>query len=155
MEKLLSGPATGQDEKKRADALLPTPVRALFNQIMRFFAQTYAEVFALTEGPPLHDPLAVAAVFDPELFDDRGGERFAVTVVTEGLHSADSQQAGQVGRTLVAKLEPGQPGVRIPRSLDIPRFWDLIDLALQKAEETSPLEQLIGSSWRKSTVERN
>jgi inosine-uridine nucleoside N-ribohydrolase len=46
---------------------VPSALRALFAQIIAFFAGTYAEVFSITEGPPLHDPLAVAAAIYPEI----------------------------------------------------------------------------------------
>jgi len=67
-------------------------VRRLFFEILTFFARTYAEVFDLTDGPPTHDPLAVAAAFRPSLFycnvdgnpGDQQTERFKVEVVTEG-----------------------------------------------------------------------
>ncbi|KAF4310621.1 putative uridine nucleosidase [Botryosphaeria dothidea] len=133
---------------------LPTPIRALFHEIMTFFAKTYAEEFALTAGPPLHDPLAVATTFAPEIFGDSGGERFSVAVVTEGQHRADpalnladAEAVGQLGRTLATKAEEGE-GVRIPRSLDVDRFWDLIDDALARAEKTSPLPALTADWWK-------
>ncbi|KAL0256932.1 Uridine nucleosidase 1 [Diplodia seriata] len=135
---------------------LPTPIRALFHEIMTFFAKTYAEEFDLTAGPPLHDPLAVAAAFVPDIFVDNGGERFSVHVVTDGEHRADpamnladAEAVGQLGRTLVTKVGEGEEGVRIPRTLDVPRFWDLIDQALGKAEEVSPLPAL-GNDWWKT-----
>jgi len=124
----------------------PSPVRALFTQILSFFAHTYAEVFALTSGPPLHDPLAVAAAIEPETFNDVGGERFLVDVVTEGVHAADKASVGELGRTKVTKLPMGQPGVRIPRGLDVTRFWYLTELALRSADATTPMAEV---SWGK------
>lgn len=115
-----------------------TVVRMLFNQILTFFAKTYADVFGLTEGPPLHDPLAVAACFAPDLFTDNGGERFSVSVVTDGDHGNGelARNSSQCGRTLVTLLPPGEAGVRIPRSLDSLTIWRIIDLALYRAECT-------------------
>jgi uridine nucleosidase len=74
---------------------------------MSFFAGTYAEVFSITEGPPLHDPLAVAAAIYPEIFNDQGGERFQIDIVTEGLHSLTQSEVGELGRTKVTKLPSG------------------------------------------------
>ncbi|KAK8201536.1 Inosine/uridine-preferring nucleoside hydrolase domain-containing protein [Phyllosticta paracitricarpa] len=131
---------------------LPSPIRALFHEIMTFFAKTYAEEFALVEGPPLHDPLALAAAFEFDIFHDHG-ERFRVEVVTEGVHIpspahvGDIKAVGQLGRTLITKVGKGEPGVRIPRSLDTTRFWGLIDLALAGAEMTSPLPELTQDWW--------
>jgi uridine nucleosidase len=120
----------------------PSAVRALFTQIMSFFAGTYAEVFSITEGPPLHDPLAVAAAYNPEIFDDRGGERFQVDVVTEGLHSSDKSKVGELGRTKVTKLPIGEGGCRIPRSVNLDAFWGSIESALKCADAVSPMPKV-------------
>ncbi|EME48888.1 hypothetical protein DOTSEDRAFT_19392 [Dothistroma septosporum NZE10] len=94
------------------DALDHAPVvRRLFFEILTFFAKTYADVFGLVAGPPTHDPLAVAAIFAPELFVDNGGERFSVNVVTEGVHdTSDSARGGnsQCGKTVAQLLRKGQ-----------------------------------------------
>lgn len=110
--------------------------RKLFHEIVTFFAKTYADIFGLVEGPPLHDPLAVAACLAPELFDDHGGERYAVSVVIDGEHGVDgiSRQQSQCGRTIATKLEPGKAGIRIPRSLDSDTIWQILDLCLVKSE---------------------
>ena len=90
-------------------------------------------------SPPLHDPVAVAAVLAPDMFDDGDGERFSVYVVREGDDTfADHRRHGenirQCGRTIVKMLDKGKAGVRIPRSLDVAKFWHLIDIALSAAE---------------------
>jgi len=41
-----------------------TTLRVMLVELLTFFAKTYVEVFGITEGPPLHDPLAVAVVLD-------------------------------------------------------------------------------------------
>ncbi|KAL1797612.1 hypothetical protein ACET3X_004218 [Alternaria dauci] len=120
----------------------PSALRALFTQIMSFFAGTYAEVFSITKGPPLHDPLAVAAAYNPEIFDDRGGERFQVDIVTEGIHSSDKSKVGELGRTKVTKLPVGEGGCRIPRSVDLDAFWGSIESALKHADAVSPMPKL-------------
>ncbi|OCK95937.1 Inosine/uridine-preferring nucleoside hydrolase [Cenococcum geophilum 1.58] len=136
----------GYDPRAITSGAKPSPVRALFTQILSFFAHTYAEVFALTSGPPLHDPLAVAAAIEPETFNDVGGERFLVDIVTKGVHAADKASVGELGRTKVTKLPMGQPGVRIPRGLDVTRFWYLTELALRSADATTPMAEV---SWGK------
>jgi uridine nucleosidase len=136
---LLHGYSTSSLEKREK----PSMVRRLFVEILTFFAKTYADVFGLVEGPPTHDPLAVAAifapgVFSPDLFDDRDGERYEVTVVTEGDHgSSDHARSGasQCGRT-IAQLSPkGTAGVRIPRSLDGDRMWRVLEECLGRVNE--------------------
>lgn len=124
-----AGPAGASDSK----------LRRLFFEILTFFARTYAEEFGMTDGPPLHDPLAVAAALCPALFDDNGGERYDVYVVREGDESLVERRrsvgnVGQCGRTIARMLEKGREGVRIPRTLSIDEFWFLIDFALAAAE---------------------
>jgi uridine nucleosidase len=117
-------------------------MRALFTQIMSFFAGTYAEVFSITEGPPLHDPLAVAATYNSDIFDDRGGERFQVDIVTEGVHSSNQTEVGELGRTKVTKLPVGEGGCRIPRGVDLNLFWRSIESALKLADAVSPMPEV-------------
>lgn len=121
---------------------VPSALRALFAQIMSFFAGTYAEVFSITAGPPLHDPLAVAAAIYPEIFDDRGGERFRVDIVTKGVHSVIQTEVGELGRTKVSALQPGEGGCRIPRGVDLDKFWGLTEDALKRADAVSPMPQI-------------
>lgn len=120
----------------------PSALRALFTQIMSFFAGTYAEVFSITEGPPLHDPLAVSAAIYPEIYDDQGGERFQVDIVTEGVHSMTQSEVGELGRTKVTKLPQGEGGCRIPRGVDLASFWNSIESAMQKADAVSPMPKI-------------
>lgn len=109
-------------------------LRPLFHDLLTFFAGTYRDVFGLMAGPPLHDPIAVAVLLreDEIFFDDHQGERWHVEVVTDGVHSDIDEERGQVGRTVISKAEQG--GVRIPRSLQVERFWAMIDAALTQAE---------------------
>ncbi|QDS73685.1 hypothetical protein FKW77_002978 [Venturia effusa] len=130
----------GYDSLTPKTAPATSPVRHLFLEILVFFASTYAREFAMTNGPPLHDPIAVAAVFAPELFDDNQGERYEVFVVRDGdaslLDRARGKgMVGQCGRTCVRLLEKGEGGVRIPRALEVGVFWQMVDLALGWAEE--------------------
>lgn len=130
----------------------PSTLRALFTQIMSFFAGTYAEVFSITEGPPLHDPLAVSAAIYPEIFDDRGGERFQVDIVTDGVHSMTQSEVGELGRTKVTKLPEGEGGCRIPRSVDLASFWGSIESCMQKADAVSPMPKILRQDLEKDGV---
>ena len=129
----------GKDGKQR------TTLRVMLVELLTFFAKTYAEVFGITEGPPLHDPLAVAAVLDGitgiEIpfrdFEDKGKrERYAVRVVTEGSHE-DAQAGAETGRTIVKLLPEGEEGVKIPRGLDISRFWSVLEDCLERADNVN------------------
>ncbi|OAL27360.1 hypothetical protein AYO22_03635 [Fonsecaea multimorphosa] len=111
-----------------------TRLRRMFHELLMFFAHTYAEVFGLTEGPPMHDPLAVAVLLEnhPEpqariAFDDYGGERWDVDVILEG---------EQIGRTVIAKSLDGE-GVRIPRTLDTSKFWRTLEECMARADEVT------------------
>lgn len=117
-------------------AKLARDLRPLFNDLLCFFASTYRKYSPLMEGPPLHDPIAVAAVLNQaELtIDDEGGERWDVRIVTEGEHSDDPEKRGQAGRTLVTRKQEGEAGVRIPRGIDVERFWQSTHDALTSAE---------------------
>lgn len=111
--------------------------RKLFLEILTFFTKTYSEVYGLTAGPPLHDPLAVAAALMPEVFDDRGGERFDVDVVIEGVHEDQGTEAAkesQCGRTVAKAVKKGEAGVRIPRGLDQGQVWRVLEGCLGRAE---------------------
>ena len=114
-------------------------LRQMFHDLLLFFAHTYSEVYGLTEGPPLHDPIAVAVLLEAVTgsnmrFADGGGERWHVKVVTDGLHSRHEAERGQVGRTVVTKSARGG-GVRIPRSMQVESFWKIIDSCLEAAEK--------------------
>jgi len=121
-------------------------LRTMLVELLTFFAQTYAEVFGITEGPPLHDPLAVAVVLDGVKgeqipFYDFGGkvgkrERFLVDVVTDGTHE-DALLGAETGRTVATLLPEGEEGVKIPRGLDTKRFWGVLEECLGRADEVN------------------
>ncbi|KAL4911247.1 hypothetical protein BDW74DRAFT_6699 [Aspergillus multicolor] len=123
----------------------PTVLRQMLYELLLFFASTYETEFGITAGPPLHDPLAVAAIIStlnsdfaskhPEQalkFDDRNRERFAVTVVTDGLHGTDVALVGQLGRSVVSS---NPTGVCIPRGVDLEAFWAIIVDCIRRADE--------------------
>jgi uridine nucleosidase len=124
-------------------------LRVMLVELLVFFAKTYADVFGITDGPPLHDPLAVAVILDGvagqeiPFYDFEGGldgerkrERFEVRVVTEG-SLADAENGAQTGRTIVRLLPDGEEGVKIPRGLDIPRFWSMLEDCVKRADEVN------------------
>ena len=119
----------------------PHPMRRMFYDLLTFFSGTYRDVFGFADGPPLHDPLAVAVVLDILGLEDFGfedgevegekGEEWIVDVVTD-----NREEDNQLGRTvLVRQVNGEEAGVRVPRRIrHLDRFWDMIELALQRAQ---------------------
>ncbi|RDW78035.1 hypothetical protein BP5796_05887 [Coleophoma crateriformis] len=122
-------------------------LRIMLVELLTFFANTYSEVFGITKGPPLHDPLAVAVIFngiaDAEIpfYDFEEGkqrrERFEVKVVTEGTHEEAQAGLAKAGQTVVRLLPEGEEGVLIPRGLDVKRFWRVVEDCLEIADEVN------------------
>ncbi|KAK0108906.1 Uridine nucleosidase 1 [Cadophora gregata f. sp. sojae] len=131
-------------------------LRRMLVELLTFFAKTYADVFGITAGPPLHDPLAVAAILDgipgveipfyeyiPNSTEKKSKrERYAVKVITEGTHE-DALAGAQTGRTVVTLLAEGEEGVKIPRGLDVKRFWDVLEDCLIAADEVNKARGVI------------
>ena len=125
----------GQDGKQE------TRLRRMLVELLTFFADTYKTVFGIGEGPPLHDPIAVAVLLDTIEaleFDYRGGQRYTVHVVTGGSHE-DAQNGAETGRTIATLLPNGEEGVRIPRGLNVARFWAVTEQCLQLADKDNRL----------------
>lgn len=110
-------------------------------------ARAPSDVFGITAGPPLHDPIAVAAVLigtvDEIPFSEwdatrsahpSHNERFHVTVVTEGSYEEAKAGAKETGRTVAKPLPAGHQGVRIPRSVDVDKFWQVMEECIQRAD---------------------
>jgi uridine nucleosidase len=119
-----------------------------------------SDVFGIAEGPPLHDPLAVAAVLAgvgdqheiPFCDSDPAGEpglaqreRFEVTVVTEGTYE-EARAGARTGQITARLLPPGEEGVRIPRSLDIPLFWKVLEECVSRADAANAAAEAAASS---------
>lgn len=124
----------------------PTVLRRILHALLVFFANTYNTAFGLSTGPPLHDPLAVAVILsnlNPAFakkhpgqalkFHDKGGERFGITIHTDGLHGEDLTVTGQLGRSIAAAAE--EHGVAVPRGVDVKAFWDMILDCIKRADE--------------------
>lgn len=125
----------------------PSTMRIMFVELLYFFAETYATVFGLTDGPPLHDPIAMAAIFEDQIpfyYHKKGeegrNERFHVFVKTEGTHEEAMLGTKETGRTVATLLPEGQPGVKIPRSLDVQNFWATIEDCMERADAQNELD---------------
>ncbi|KAK3383837.1 Inosine/uridine-preferring nucleoside hydrolase domain-containing protein [Lasiosphaeria ovina] len=158
---ILYGPGHGHDGQPETGPG-KTTLRTMLVELLMFFAKTYSDVFGITEGPPLHDPLAVAAILTDIGTDDNNNnnnnmenaipfydfdplkttasasssppaERFDVAVVTEGTYE-DAHAGARTGQITATLLPPGEQGVRIPRGLDIPRFWKVLEECVSRAD---------------------
>jgi uridine nucleosidase len=125
-----------------------TTLRVMLEELLMFFAKTYADVFGIREGPPLHDPLAVAVCLDGitgaeipfyDFKEDGKRERFHVRVVTEGTHD-DAHKGAQTGRTIATLLPEGEEGVKIPRGLNVKRFWSVLEDSMERADSVNGID---------------
>lgn len=120
---------------QRGHGMQTTRLRQMFHELLTYFEHTYAKVFGLTEGPPLHDPLAIAVILSHACgetqirFDDHGGERWKVEI---------ELTPEQLGRT---KITPASEGVIVPRSLDLHHFWDMVNDCLERADTALCFDQ--------------
>jgi purine nucleosidase len=98
-------------------AAIGTPLAGIVTQLLRFYGRNYVP----PDGPPLHDPCAVAHVVDPGLVTCR--DAFVAVEThghwTRGMTVVDF--AGRLGRP---------PNTAVATTLDVPRFWDLLIEAL-------------------------
>ena len=94
-------------------AAVGTATAAFGDELLEFFCRTNAEVFGMPDGP-LHDPVAVAVLADPESVELRH-TRLDVELIgaeTAGATSVDLD--GMHGR---------EPNVWVATALDVDRFW--------------------------------
>ncbi|KAF5097499.1 hypothetical protein D0Z00_002384 [Geotrichum galactomycetum] len=101
-------------------------VRRMLYELLGFFAKTYRDHFGFDAGPPVHDPLAVAAL----LTDESTGlglefGEYELDVVLEG---------ERVGETV--KIGPSPKGVKVLEKINMERFWELIYESLDNLEKT-------------------
>ena len=92
------------------------PVATLAADLLVFFAESYSNVFGFP-APPVHDPCAVAAVFDPTI------------VTTYPMHvQIETRSELTVGRTVcdVYKTQGKDANVNVGYELDVKRFWDVL-----------------------------
>lgn len=62
-----------------------------------------------------------------------------MTVHTDGSFDEAREGHKETGRTQAKVLPAGEPGVRIPRSCDAAKFWEVVEQCMQRADETNRL----------------
>jgi purine nucleosidase/pyrimidine-specific ribonucleoside hydrolase len=107
---------------ERIDAI-GTDISKTLSGLMRFFAQTYNDVFEMP-NPPLHDPLAVAVLIDGAVTKNR-----FVNVECElnGIYTRGATVVDIFNRTGRA------PNANVALELDFERFWTMMLDAVEKA----------------------
>lgn len=58
-----------------------------------------------------------------------------MTVVTEGSYEEARANRTKTGQIKARLLPAGEKGVRIPRNLDIPLFWKVLEECVARADE--------------------
>jgi purine nucleosidase len=101
---------------------LGTPLAETVVRLLVFFRDRYRDIWGLP-APPVHDPVAVARVIDPELVRC---EEAHVAVELHGTHTRGAtvcDRFGVRGRT---------PNARVAMELDAAGFWDLVVGAVER-----------------------
>ncbi|KAF3937081.1 hypothetical protein ABW19_dt0206868 [Dactylella cylindrospora] len=128
----------------------PTPFRTMLHDLLMYFADTYARVFDMTTGPPLHDPLAMAALMVPDRLGFEWEEGF-VEVVLQGeelgrtvfkrLDESVNMNSHSGAKMLEHSSDTAEAGVvvKVGRKVDADAFWNVIMAVVDRADEVSPL----------------
>jgi inosine-uridine nucleoside N-ribohydrolase len=103
-------------------AAIDTPLAQVCHDLLTYFSDTYRTYFGF-ESPPVHDPVAVAAVIDPTLIAARP---LNVEIELTGTYTR--------GATVVDvdRVTGREPNAMVATGLDVERFWDLMIGAIQR-----------------------
>lgn len=101
-----------------------TTTSRMFYELISFFAETYKTQFGFDDGPPVHDPLAVAVLLN--LYNDDLECEFTNAGIIISI------EGEKLGKTSVA--ESG-PALRILKKIDLVEFWKLVVTALELVPE--------------------
>ncbi|HTI28654.1 MAG TPA: nucleoside hydrolase [Kutzneria sp.] len=103
------------DVLRRIEAI-GTPLARVCHQLLTYFSDAYRTYFGF-ESPPVHDPVAVAAVIDPTIVAVRP---LNVEIELTGTYTR--------GATVVDmdRVTGRKPNALVATGLDVARFWDLM-----------------------------
>jgi inosine-uridine nucleoside N-ribohydrolase len=101
---------------------LGTPLADTVVRLLGFFRDRYRDLWGLP-APPVHDPVAVARVIDPELVRC---EEAHVAVELRGTHTRGATVCDRFG------VRGLTPNARVAMELDAPGFWELIVAAVNR-----------------------
>jgi purine nucleosidase len=103
-------------------AALDTPLAGTVVRLLGFFGDRYRDIWGFP-APPLHDPVAVVRVIDPDLV------RCVDAHVAIELHGTHTRGATVCDRFGVRGL---QPNAMVAVELDVPAFWELVIAAVKR-----------------------
>jgi inosine-uridine nucleoside N-ribohydrolase len=107
---------------------LGTPLADTVVRLLLFFRDRYRDIWGLP-APPVHDPVAVALVIDPELVRC---EEAHVAVELHGTHTRGATVCDRFG------LRGRTPNASVAVELDTARFWDLVVSAVDRLGAAQP-----------------
>jgi uridine nucleosidase len=104
----------------------------MYYELLAFFADTYKKHQGFIDGPPVHDPLAVAVLL--YLYKEEFSlEEFPELKVKYSRHNIAVVQDGPREGMFQLSENP-ENGAMIADNMDIEKFWDLVFLALDNIE---------------------
>ncbi|ODQ56527.1 non-specific ribonucleoside hydrolase rihC [Saitoella complicata NRRL Y-17804] len=107
-----------------------TPFRTMLVELATFFADTYARVFNVTSGPPMHDVCCIAYVLRPDSFETK---LMRVDVVTA------ASEPSVIGRTVCHVWGQSDlvKNVKVAMKMDVEVFWEMVLDAVERADNRS------------------
>lgn len=112
--------AIATDEIRNELSQINNSVAQFVNDLLKFFAKTYKEVFGF-DGPPIHDACTIAYLINPSIFELR---HVHVGVETKGEQTYGMTVVDTLGVT------GNEPNVHFAYKLDSNKFWNLMKRAL-------------------------
>jgi inosine-uridine nucleoside N-ribohydrolase len=101
---------------------LGTPLADTVVRLLSFFRDRYRDLWGLP-APPVHDPVAVARVIDPDLVRCQDAH---VAVELHGTHTRGATVCDLFG------VSGRAPNARVAMELDAEGFWDLVVSAVER-----------------------
>ena len=63
-------------------------------------------------------------------------------IVTEGTYE-EARAGARTGQVIAVLLPPGEDGVRIPRNLDVEKFWRVLEMCVERADRSNTTAALV------------
>jgi purine nucleosidase len=127
----------GQDVLLRLEHL-GSAVGDAVREMLDFYSTTYSEVYGFDQGPPVHDPCAVAQVIDDRVLSL---QLACVQVETKGEWTTGMTVVDFSGRAR-------QPNAKVATSIDVGLFWDLMIAGLSQLPRGVQVEPVVDSHGR-------